>query len=174
MALKDASTIMIPAQAFAQACPGDLTPGSLFKFRGFWALRVVHGDDLEGFLMLEGENAGRILRMKTGLPQVFCIAAPFCWFPSVSPDAKPTLEGGEILGLTLTTHGPAILGLDSLDQWNPTYLAFAKTGQSVDAQGSRRAFRFEQWSVELCHKDRPFESLATLIEVNRSQNQEGV
>src|SRR3546814_189271 len=57
----------IPAQAFAYLHPVDLAPGQLFKFRGGWALRVSHGEDRHGFLMLEGERAGTVVDLIGGL-----------------------------------------------------------------------------------------------------------
>ena len=38
----------------AQAFPSELPLGTLLNFRGFWALRVAKGDEIDGFLMLEG------------------------------------------------------------------------------------------------------------------------
>lgn len=156
----------IPAQAFAQLSPSDLAPGRLFKFRGSWALRVSHGTEFQGFLMLEGERAGWVLQLGAGMAQAVAIVEPFSWFPMVAGDAKPTLEADQTVTLTLTTDGPVIVGADARDDWDPTYIAFAADGQGVETQDLHRAMRFEQWSVELCHKDRPYSSLGTLLEVD--------
>lgn len=157
----------IPAQAFAQVYPGDLAPGSLFKFRGGWALRVSQGKEFQGLLLLEGERAGWVIQIGTGMAQGLAIVEPFSWFPVVDGDAKPTLEADYTVTLTLTTEGPVIVGADARDDWGRTYIAFAIDGQDVETQDLYREMRFEQWSVELCHKDRPYSSLGTLLEVDR-------
>ena len=157
----------IPAQAFAQRYPKDLKPGSLFKFRGSWALRVCHGADFQAFLMLEGERAGWVFQLDAGMAQTVAIVEPFGWFPMVSIDAKPTLEADRTVTLTLTESGPVIVGADAQNDWDPTYLAFSINGEGAEAQDLCRAMRFDQWSVELRHGDRPFVSLGTLLQIDR-------
>lgn len=157
----------IPAQAFAQVYPRDLTPGSLFKFRGGWALRVSQGAEFQGLLLLEGERAGWVIQLGAGMAQCVTIVEPFSWFPMVDVDAKPSLEADQTVTLTLTADGPVIVGLDARDNWDRTYIAVGPDGQGVEAQDLHRAMRFEQWSVELCHKDRPCSSLGTLLEIDR-------
>lgn len=157
----------IPAQAFAQLYPKDLASGCLFKFRDSWALRVSLEADLPGFLILEGERAGWVHLLGTGMTQSVAIVAPFKWFPMVARDAKPTLEADRTVTLTLTAEGPVMIGADARNDWDPTYIAFAPDGQSIEVQELYRALRFEQWSLELCHEERPYLSLGTLLEVDR-------
>lgn len=156
----------LPAEIFAEEYPGKVPLGSLLRFRGFWALRVGGSEEIDGFLMLQGEYAGRIFKIKPGLPRVLHIAAAFGWFAALPTDAMPTVDGDELVRLTLTANGPVIFGDDGQDEWRPNYIAFAPTGRVVTVEDRRRAMRFEHWTVELCHKARPFESLTTLFEVD--------
>lgn len=103
---------------------------------------------------------------------MFHVAAPFGWFPAIPEVAKPTAEGDEILSLTLTSTGPVVLGLDAADDWDPDRFAFAPTGVGVDEPDRSRAMRFDHWSIELSHSDRPFERLSTLCEVDRRKRPE--
>lgn len=157
----------IPAQAFAQLYPKDLAPGRLFKFRDSWALRVSHGAELQGFLILDGERAGWVFPLGPGMAQSVAIVEPFSWFPMVSVNTKPTMDADRTVTLTLTTEGPAMVGADSQNDWDPIHIAFGPDGQSIEEQDLYRAVRFEQWSVELCHRDRPYSSLGTLLEIDR-------
>lgn len=157
----------IPAQAFAQLYPKDLAPGRLFKFRDSWALRVSHGAEVQGFLILEGERAGWVYPISPGMSQVVAIIEPFRWFPMVSVDAKPTMDADRTVTLTLTGNGPVIVGADSRDDWGSTYIAFGPDGQSIEEQDHYHEVRFEQWSVELCHRDRPYSSLGALLVIDR-------
>lgn len=157
----------IPAEAFAQRYPKDLKPGALFKFRGRWALRVSHGADFQAFLMLEGERAGWVFQLDGGIAQTVAIVEPFGWFPMVAIDAKPTLEADRTVTLTLTESGPVLVGADARNDWDPAYIAFKINGDETEVQELYRAMRFDQWSVELRHRDRPFDSLGTLLQIDR-------
>ena len=46
------------------------------------------------------------------------------------------------------------------------------TGVGVDEPDRSRAMRFDHWSFELSHSDRPFERLSTLCEVDRRKRPE--
>jgi hypothetical protein len=159
--------VKIPAQAYAQVSPNELEPGRLFLFRSHWALRVSDGAEFQGILMLDGERAGAVFQLAAGIAQCMAVVAPFNWFAMVADDAKPTVEDDPEGALMLTANGPVIVGLDARNEWDPTYIAFASDGQQIEAQDVHRSLRFEQWSVELCHPDRPFKSLGTLVELDR-------
>lgn len=160
----------ISAHAFAQMYPKDLAPGSLFRLRGRWALRVSSDDIPQGFLMLEGERVGEVFALTAGVAQVVAIMQPFGWFPTVSSEAEPSLEPEWTAVLALTGSGPVVVGSDARDDWDPTFLAFNTNGVGADAQDLHRAMRFGQWSIELCHVDRPYTSLGTLLQVDRRLN----
>lgn len=160
----------IPAQVFAQSHPDDLAPGTLFRFGGSWALRVSRDTYFQGFLMLEGERAGSVFELRDGVQQVAAIVHPFCWFPMVVSDAVPTLEAERTATLTLTEKGLVIVGLDARDQWGSSYLDFSLAGEDFDSLDLHLGMRFDQWSVELCHTDRPYVSLGTLLQVDRRSN----
>jgi hypothetical protein len=161
----------IPAQAFVQTSPNDLSPGRIFMFRGHCALRVSHGEAFQGILMLSGPRTGSVFQVVSGMAQVMAVVPPFNWFPVVAHDAQPTVEDDAEGTLALTSDGPAIVGLEARNNWDPTYFSFAVDGRGIEAQGVRRALRFEQWFVELCHADRPFKSLGTLAEIDRRRQE---
>lgn len=162
----------IPAQAFAYIHPSDMAPGQLFKFRGGWALRVLHGEDRHGFLMLEGERAGSVFDLTPGMVRSLAIVEPFGWLPMVAGGDTPSADADIALTLTLTKEGPVIGGTDARDTWDRTYIAFGLDGHGVEIEDLHRAMRFERWSVELCHRDRPFSSLGVLLELDRRQSQD--
>lgn len=157
----------IPAQAFSQVAVSDLAPGSLFIFRDRWAVRVSSDADFQGFVLLEGERMGRVFQLASGTAHSIAIMSPFAWFPALSLDAKPMVETNRTPALTLTCDLPVIVGIDARETWEPNYLAFGMDGQGVDMPDLYRAARFEKWSVELCHRDRPYVSLGTLVEVGQ-------
>lgn len=160
----------IPAQAFAQRYPLDLTPGQLFKFRDSWALRVSHGEERQGFLLLQGERAGWVYEIGPGMAQCLAIVEPFGWFPMVLVEDKPTAQADRTLTLTLTPGKPVIVGADALRDWDQTYIAFGSDGRAIEVEDLYRAMRYEQWSIALCHRDRPFSSLGTLLDIDRRKN----
>src|SRR3546814_19440955 len=100
----------IPAQAFAYRHPVDLAPGQLFKFRGGWALRVSHGEDRHGFLMLEGERAGTVFDLIAGLVRSLANVEPFGWFPMVAGGDTPSTDADLDLTLTVPNKGPVLGG----------------------------------------------------------------
>ena len=159
--------MIIPAAAFAEIEPTELVAGQLFLFRGCWALRATVDESHEGFLVLEGDRAGSMGQMAPGMGKVVAIVAPFSWFPMLSNVAKPAIADDPVCNLALTTEGPLIVCLDGRDDWGRSYLAIAPSGRGTDANEVRRAPQFATWSVALCHQDRPFVSLATLLEIDR-------
>lgn len=161
----------IPAQVFGEAYPGKMSPGQLFKFRGFWALRVAYGKqkDIQGFVLLEGDYAGRLFKIGDGMSRCLAIVHPFTWFPSVEATAIPERDAMQTATLTVGPTGPLIIGGEfEGDHIDSNYIVFEIDGresESFDAHGS--VVRFPKWSVELQHPSRPFESLGTLLLVDR-------
>src|SRR3546814_13310214 len=118
----------IPAQAFAYLHPVDLAPGHLFKLRGGWALRVSHGEDRHGFLMLEGARAGTVFDLIAGMVRSLAIVEPFGWFPMVAGGDTPPTDADIALTLTVPINGPAIGGFGPRDTWAHTLLSFGTDG----------------------------------------------
>jgi hypothetical protein len=162
-------TMKIPARAYAEQHPKDLAVGSLFRFRGVWALRICASgpEEFPGFLLLEGENAGSILKVGPGMARSAAVVEPFGWFPAIAVDARPGKEADQVLALTITGSGLVIVGLDARDRYDSAYLAITADGQAVEVQDRQGELWFGQWSVELCHQDRPLISLGTLLEIDR-------
>lgn len=161
-----------PAQAFAAVAPRGLDPGRLFKFRGQWALRVAHEKDFEGFLLLEGDDAGQVHAIFAGMVPALAVIQPFSWFPVIDRGAAPSRDATLTLALGITEVGPVLTWLDARDQvWKDTHMTFGLDGRGIDDQSLYRAGRFEQWSAELFHDSRPFVSLGTLFEVDRRGQQ---
>lgn len=156
-----------PAQAFGQLHPSEMPAGSLFKTRDCWSLRVSGGSGFEGALILEGERAGWVVEVRASMAPALGIIAPFSWFPMVLRDAKPALDADRTVTLTLSESGPILMGADARRDWDRDYISFGIDGRSVELQDEHRALRFAQWTVELCHKSRPYSSLGTLCEVDR-------
>lgn len=107
----------LPAQAFAERAPQDLTPGQLFKLRGHWALRVELRDSQTpaGLLLLEGERAGQIFRIADGVSRALCIVSPFGWFPAIDGSAS-RVDGVVPASLALSTSGVLLPGVTP-DGW---------------------------------------------------------
>lgn len=156
----------LPAQALALLYPQDIAAGRLFRLRDAWALRVSH-PEFEGYVSLEGERSGWIARLATGMPKAVSIVEPFGWFPAMALDAKPISGSDQAATLTLTATGPVLIGLDTRDRWDSTYLAITPDGRAAAMHDLHIAPQYEVWSVELCHIDRPFRSLGTLLDVDR-------
>lgn len=160
----------IPAEAFAQLHPSDVPPGCLFLFHDSWAVRVAHEPDFQGFLMLEGERTGQVFAIARGMARSVAIVGEFRWFPMVSIHAKPTWGVQNVPVLALTPSRPLLVGLDSDEGWGKNYLAYAVSdGQGVALPQLNGTANFAQWSVELCHKDQPFLSLGTILEIDRRE-----
>lgn len=159
-----------PAQAFAEVHPKDLEPGRLFKFRDLWALRVSHAEEFEGFLIFEGDHAGKVFKLGDGMAQSLAITHPFNWFPAVG-DAMPARSEALTVSLAVTSNGPVLTGSDAQDHFGDDHLSFGLDGRGVEVPNLHRASRFEQWSAELFHDSRPFVSLGTLFEVDRRGQQ---
>lgn len=161
----------IPAQVFGEAYPSKILPGQLFKFRDSWALRVAHGNqkEIQGFVLLEGDRVGRLFKIGDEMPRCLAIMHPFTWFPSVDATAIPQREAMQTATLTLGSIGPVIIGCDLVGNGiNSNCIAFDLDGresENFDADGSE--VRFAKWSVELQHPSRPFESLGTLLLIDR-------
>ena len=162
-------TKRIPARAYAEHYPKELPIGSLFRFRGMWALRTcVSGpEEFQGFLLLEGEKAGSILKVGPGMARSVAVVEPFGWFPAIAVDERPGNEADQVLALTITDSGLVIVGLDTRDRYDSAYLAITADGHAVDVHDRQGDLWFGKWSVELCHQDRPLISLGTLLEIDR-------
>lgn len=156
----------LPAQAFAQRAPQDLTPGQLFTFRGHWALRVeLQGSQTQAYLLLlQGERAGQIFRIVDGIARTLCVVPPFGWFPATE-GSTPRVDGVVPASLALSASGVLLPGVIP-DGWGET-VAFGLDGMQVDElRGS--APQFQCWSIELHHQDRPFQSLGTIATIDRA------
>ena len=162
----------IPAHAFGEAYPKDLPQGSVFKFRGAWSLRVAGGHDhsFQGLIFLEGDHVGRLVKIGPGMPRCIAIIEPFQWFPAGAEGAAPGHIELQTATLTVTPNGPVIIGGDiDSDRFDTEYVAFRSDG-TCDADYDRygAGMRFAEWTGELQHSSRPFESLGRLFAINRS------
>ena len=161
----------LPAQAFATKAPRDLLPGQLSQTRGSWALRIaytVQQRTVHGFVVLEGDLAGRLFDVREGMDSGLCIAAPFSWFPAVSA-AVPSADSLAASALTLAPSGIVILG-GRTDTWGESdHIAFDVAGHELpDFEERGVPLRFSRWTIELQHDGRPFESLGTLATIDRT------
>ena len=77
----------------------------------------------------------------------------------------------QIATLGIVPSGPVLIGLDSRNRWEPSYLAVTLSGQATEAHDLHIVPQCQNWSVEIFHADRPFHGIATLLEVERGQNQ---
>ena len=159
----------IPAEAFAQLYPSDVPPGCLFSFRGSWAVRVTGQANFQGFLMLEGERIGQVFGIAPGMAPAIAIVGSFRWTPMIEAHAKPVWGIRKVPVLALTPTGPIMVGKDSDDCWEETYLAYTMDGHAIALPERHSTAHFDQWSVELCHKDRPFLSLGTILKIDRRE-----
>src|SRR3546814_754383 len=116
--------------------------------------------------MLEGERTGQVFGVSPGMAQSVAIVDPFSWFPMVAINAKPVWGTSKVPTLALTVTQPILVGVDADDSWGPNYLAYTVGGQGISMQELNRTAHFDQWSVELCHKDRPCLSLGVLLEID--------
>ncbi|WP_036106857.1 hypothetical protein [Lysobacter capsici] len=164
----------IPAEVFGEEFPSEMLPGQLFKLRDSWALRVVFGNQTEtkGFIMLEGDYAGRLIKIGSGMPRCLMIASSFTWFPAVEDGATPQRDANQTATLTVGPAGPVIIGGDvDGGGFDTDYIAFDLDGrQNASFDAHRSVVRFAKWSVELQHPSRPYESLGRLLLVDRSQS----
>ncbi|KFA27618.1 hypothetical protein FQK02_13840 [Xanthomonas vasicola] len=164
----------IPAQAFADRLPNDLTPGSLFLFRESWALLVNNQQEepepVLAFLMLQGERAGSLFKVGEGMTRCLTLVEPFGWFASVEEDVLPAHDGVDTASLSLTSSGPVIVGQLPSNWGDGDKIAFGMDGQPLGGYPRGAVRRFAKWSAELCHPSRPFVSLGRIFEVNRVPN----
>jgi hypothetical protein len=156
----------IPAQAFGEIYPKELRPGSIFKFRSNWAMLVTNEDGSTlDFLMLGGEHAGQLFNVTPGMPKCLGVIPPFTWFPALEEGAGASHTEHQTTTLTLTPSGPVIIGANT-DGYDPKYFAFRLDGVvDRDYQPYGIGLRFSDWTVELQHPERPFESLGSLFSV---------
>jgi len=162
----------IPAQAFADRLPNDLSPGSIFLFRESWALLVNNqqeeAEPVLAFLMLQGTHAGSLFKVGEGMAPCLTLAEPFGWFASVKEGSLPTHDVVDTASLSLTSSGPVVVG-QMPSQWGDgDKIAFGMDGQPLVDHPRGAVRRFATWSVELCHPTRPFVSLGHLFEVDRT------
>jgi len=156
----------IPAQAFGEIYPKDLRPGSIFKFRSNWAMLVTYEDGSTlDFLMLGGEHAGQLFNVGPGMPKCLGVIPPFSWFPAVEESAVASHTEHQVTTLTLTPSGPVIIGAN-MDGFDPKYFAFRLDGiVARDYEAYGIGLRFADWTAELRHPERPFESLGSLFSI---------
>lgn len=159
--------LKIPAQALAEISPNKMEPGTLFLFRGSWALRVFHAAGLQAFLMLEGERAGSVFEVYEDMAEEVAIIRPFGWFPMTSMPVEPAPQADWPLTMLLTESGPAILGKYEERGGRVSNLAFNPKGECIPAANLHRATRLARWSIGLCYADRPFQSLGTVLQIDR-------
>jgi hypothetical protein len=164
-------TTIVPAQAFAESHPSEVAIGCLFKTRGSWALRVKGGPDpnFEGYILLQGERAGQLLRLAPGMAAGLTIIKPFSWFPGIHIDAKLDDSCKETASLSLTEAGPVIVGgIADSDHYDSDFFAYQTDGQRFERFDHYKPIRrFSQWSVELQHDSRPLKSLGQILTVDR-------
>lgn len=155
----------LPAPAFAERAPLDVAHGQLFTLRGHWALRVeLQGSQTQAGLLLEGERAGQIFRIDDGIALTLCVVSPFGWFPAIE-GSTPRVKRVVPASLALHASGVLLAGVIP-DGWGET-LAFGLDGMQVEElRGS--APHFQRWTIELHHKDRPFQSLGTIATIDRT------
>ncbi|WP_386337613.1 hypothetical protein O4D10_12250 [Xanthomonas citri pv. citri] len=160
----------IPAQAFADRLPNDLSPGSIFLFRESWAMLVNNQQEetepVLTFLMLQGKHAGSLFKVGRGMAPCLTLAEPFGWFASVKEGIPPAHEVVDTASLSLTSAGPVIVG--QIPNQEGGEIAFGMDGQPLGDHPSGAVKRFAQWSAELCHPTRPFVSLGRIFEVDRA------
>jgi hypothetical protein len=161
-----------PAEVFAERIPQDLSPGSIFLFRGSWALLVDNQADPSEpstcFVMLQGERVGTVFKVVQGMPPCLTLAEPFDWFAAISEGAMPEHQTLETASLSVTPSGPVLVG-GIPDRWGDAdKFAFGMKGQFVGEAPHGAVRRFAKWSAELCHPTRPFVSLGRLFEVDRN------
>lgn len=161
----------LPAQAFGLVEPVEIAPGSVFMFRGAWALRVARGPTgmFQGFILLTGEHAGRLSTIIPGMAKCVVVLQPFDWFAAVADNATPGSNGLRTATLTLAGDGPVVVCSD-MDGYDPEYTAYRTDGSCDENYGQHGAsVCFPQWSAELQHPSRPFASLGQLFTVDRRQ-----
>lgn len=159
--------MIMPAEAFAETTPLDMSNGTLFKFRGEWALLVGYENDpSKDFIILTGSNAGQLMPVKRGIPKGVFISSPFSWFPAVSLGAEPAIGGKHTTSLTLAPDRLVIFG-GRADDDEHELIAYGLDGMVYrDPPRDAGTLRFHQWSAHLQHNDRPFESIAELFTVD--------
>lgn len=154
----------LPAQAFIQIRPKQLPPGSLFRSRGVWSLRVDL--QLEGAresrLLLQGPHRGVVLSVGSGIPECTALAPSFNWFPAIDPHESPSVDAPFSGALMLTEHEPVILGRDPEGDIRAFRLDGSYAGQRYENPAE---VRFVSWSAEIALPDRPFESIGMLFSV---------
>ncbi|WP_372353796.1 hypothetical protein ACDH63_07370 [Xanthomonas axonopodis pv. maculifoliigardeniae] len=164
----------VPAQAFADRLPNDLSPGSIFLFRESWVLLVNNqqeeAEPVLAFLMLQGERAGSLFKVGDGMGPCVTLAEPFEWFASVKDGVPPAHDVVDTASLSLTSVGPVVVG-QMPSQWGDgDKIAFGMHGQPLGDHPRGAVKRFAKWSVELCHPAQPFVSLGRIFEVDRSMS----
>ena len=163
---KQDTQALLPAQAFVEAYPHQLPAGALFKFRGFWAMRVAYSDAPtdQAFLILQGPNAGQLHSIGKGTARALCVASSFTWFAALDPGDPAGSEALHSASLAISEIGPVIVGGDDEGE----HYAFDLTGQPCDDYRSQAGMtRFDRWSAQLALKDQPFRSLGTIFQVDR-------
>lgn len=160
------NTAALPAQAFAEARPNELLLGTLFNFRGNWAMRVAYSESQtdQAFLILQGSHAGHVYRMDKGMPRALCIAKPFTWFATIDLDDPADHEALRTASMAIAENGPLIVGGGQ----DGDHVAFDLAGQPWEDYHSQAALkRFDRWGAQLALNERPFHSLGVLFSVDR-------
>lgn len=161
----------LPAQALTLTAPADLPAGRLFKFRGFWALRVSFGPERnhQSFLIVEGPRAGNVHDLFPGMVPGLALAEPFQWFAMFDPADPAGEEGPRLASIEIAPQGPVIVGAPAdASHWDDELWAFSPDGMRVeDYSRHSRYVRFDRWSVHLALSSQPYRSIGKLFAVDR-------
>lgn len=164
--------MVVPAEAFADRMPHEMSPGSIFRLRESWAVVVnyMSSDDspAPGFIMLQGDRVGTLFRLSDRMAPCITLADQFSWFPAIKPGAIATSNGLETSSLTLTKDGPVIMGRDPERWGRRDTFAFDSNGVLLAETPQGAVKRFSTWTAELCHLSRPFVTMGQLFEVDRT------
>lgn len=158
--------VILPAQAFAEAYPRELPSGAVFKFRGFWAIRVAYSDTPtdQAFLVLQGPEAGQLHCLGQGMARALCVAGPFGWFAAVDLEDPAEQGAPHTASLAISDKGPVVIGGDK----DGDHFAFDLAGRSWDDYRPQAEMtRFDIWKAQLAWEREPSRSLGTIFSVDR-------
>jgi hypothetical protein len=164
--------MVLPVEAFAEISPAELPVGSVLKFRESWALLVSYEDGrTRDLLMLTGDRVGQLFSVTPGMPKCLAVVGPFSWFSAVDEQTTPARAEHRTAALTLTAHGPVIVGARLDGFGDDDYCAFDLDGSvNREHQTYGLDLRYRQWSAELQHRDRPYRSIGRLFSVRVGQD----
>ena len=158
--------MQLPASAFAESYPSELAPGSIFRFRQNWCLRLAPGQSYGGgaFVILEGTRAGQWLPIEKGMARGLHLCPPFSWYPAVEWPAEAT-GGYWTASLVFSPQGPVVIAGRGEGQ----HLGYTLDGQPYEDDGYLfdGMTRAVKWTAELAAPEHPFQSLGTIFSVDR-------